>query len=104
MKIIDRERGILLKPASLLIKIKHLSYLTNTHFIVKARYCLKVGGRLKMIPNFHRRFKDNAGNYSTEAVQEKLAATKLANEELNKDRSIPISDFSVSKLLINRTP
>lgn len=57
---------------------------------------MKIGGRLNTIPKFHRRVKGNAGNYK--AVQEKLAATKLTNKELNKDRSIPITDFSVSKL------
>lgn len=63
MKIISRERGILLKPVGLEIKIKQLRYLTNTHFIIKASYCLKIGGRLNTIPNFHRRVKGNAGSY-----------------------------------------
>lgn len=57
---------------------------------------MKIGGRLNTIPKFHRRVKGNAGNYK--AVQEKLATTKLTNKELNKDRSITITDFSVSKL------
>lgn len=62
-KIISREKGILLKPVRLEIKIKHLSYLTNAHFIIKASYCLKIGGRLNTMSKFHRRVKGNAGNY-----------------------------------------
>lgn len=63
MKITSRERGILLKLVSLEIKIKHLSYLTNRQFIIKASYCLMIGGRLNRIPNFHRRVEGNAGIY-----------------------------------------
>lgn len=63
MKIISREKGILLKPVSLEIKIKHLNCLTNSHFIIKASYCLKTGERLNTMSKFHRRVKGNAGNY-----------------------------------------
>lgn len=63
MKITSREKGILLKPVSLEIKIKYLSCLTNAHFIIKASYYLKIGGRLNTISKFHRRVKGNAGNY-----------------------------------------
>lgn len=56
-----QRKGHSLKPVSLEIKIKHLNCLTKTHFIIKASYCLKIGGRLNTISTFHRRVK--AGNY-----------------------------------------
>lgn len=69
IKIISREKDIFLKPVSLEIKIKHLSCLTNTHFIIKDSYCLKIGGRLNTISKFHRRVTGNAGNYKAELKQ-----------------------------------